>query len=51
MVFMLNLCPENVSLPNRFSDDGLSMAEGVSCLIVWLHCLLLHLKLTWYLYL
>ena len=51
IAFILNLYSEKVSLPNRFSDDGLSMDRDVSCLMVWLHCLLLHLKLTWYLYL
>ena len=34
IVFILNLCPENVSLPNSFSDDGSSITEGISCLMV-----------------
>jgi hypothetical protein len=34
IVFMLNLCPENVSLANSFSDDESSITEGISCLMV-----------------
>lgn len=45
MVFILNLYPVNVVLTNSFSDEGLSIDASISCLIVWLHFLLLHLKL------